>query len=41
MTMADGAAVEGNVRIGLEAKETAKASVTAEPKVSTATAKAR
>jgi cytoskeletal protein CcmA (bactofilin family) len=44
MTMADGAAIEGTVRIGLEAKtEGGKASTTAEPKVGTAqvAAKAR
>lgn len=36
MTMADGAAVEGHVRIGLDGKgDGAKASVTAEPKVVT------
>ena len=43
MTMADGASIEGHVQIGLEGKAaSAKASVTAEPKVSQAqTAKAR
>lgn len=44
MTMADGAAIEGTVRIGLEGKpEGGKATATAEPKVETAqaTAKAR
>ena len=42
MTMADGAAIEGNVRIGLDSRtESGKASVTAEPKVITQAAKAR
>ena len=43
MTMADGAAIEGTVRIGLDPKSlNGKASSTAEPKVNTpATAKAR
>ena len=33
MTMADGAAVEGHVRIGLDAKEPARATSTTEPKL--------
>ncbi len=36
MTMADGAAIEGHVRIGLENKDGGRASVTAEPKMATA-----
>ncbi len=36
MTMADGAAIEGHVRIGLENKDAGRASVTAEPKMATA-----
>ncbi len=35
MTMADGAAVEGNVRIGIDGKESGKAAATAEPKAET------
>ena len=38
MTMADGAAIEGHVQIGLEAKAAAKATTTAEPKVEQAQA---
>ena len=42
MTMADGAAIEGHVRIGLENKDGGRANVTAEPKMATAqTAKAK
>ena len=32
MTMADGAAIEGHVRIGIDSKDSGKASATAEPK---------
>ena len=33
MTMADGAAIEGHVRIGIDVKDSAKPAATAEPKV--------
>ena len=36
MTMADGAAIEGHVRIGLEKKDGGRANATTEPKMATA-----